>query len=254
MFPLLTISDLFHGTLRSQQGQVYNAQGPENTSSTDWLSAETGSGVGEVTSSPEWLEAETGAGSGPSTDSWQTAGAIMVVAGAFGSAINALFSVRAEQSAQKMQRLSLEHEASMAAINARQAEVEAQSIVQASHREIGALSLEAEAAKGGRAATMAGRGIQLGVGSAAEVQATGDYVKQSDIMAIGVNAARGAAAARTRAVNASNTSLFASISARNARRTAGNDFLPVAAAGSSLLDSGARFGAYWVTDRRRGVR
>lgn len=235
MYPWLTVSQLFDWTLLEEQQAALAPQGPR-----------------ENTASPDWIEAETGAGGvvARSGMSLETAGMLMVVGGTASAAIGAWSSARSEQNRAKSQALSLQHESTMSAITARDAEAEAQAIVESAHQDIGTLTLQAGAEEGERAAVMAGRGIVLGEGNAAEVQASGQFIKEVDVMSIGVNAARAAAAARTRGVNFRNQSLLSGISARNVRRSAGNDLLPASAAAGSLLTSGARLGAQWATDRR----
>ncbi len=179
------------------------------------------------------------------------AGAVAFAAGAASAAIGALFSVRAEQSRAKAQALSLEHEASMAAINARQAEVEAQSILQGSHRDIAAVTLQAGQDKAALRAQTGGAGLAVGAGSAGEVQASIDLVKELDTRAIRINAVAGAGAARMRRTNQLNTALLGRVSARNLRGTAGNDAIGATAATASLLDSGGRLWAQRASDRYR---
>lgn len=248
MLPWFTVSQLLDHTVAEHQ------QGPENTASAEWLASETGAGIPrENTASADWLDAETNAGMPAAAQDYsrlQTAGAIMVLAGTASAAIGTLFAVRSQQATLKSQSLSMENEAAISNINARRAEREAQSILKSSQEQIGALTLEAGAEKAERSAVMAGRGIRLGVGSAAEVQASGDVITGLNRMAIGVSAARAAASARTQAVNERNRGLFAGVSARNLRLSAGNDFAPIAAASGSLLESGGRLGMQWATDRR----
>lgn len=210
----------------------------------------------EVTTSSDWIEAETGAGGvvtppAPASSglSWQELGAITYGVGGAAAAVGAFFSVRSEQSKLKAQSLSLEHEAAMSAINARAAEREAQSIIEGSQRDIAAVTLRGGAERASLRAQTGGSGALVGAGSAAEVEASMKLIQELDVMAIRTNAARGAAAARTQGVNERNRGALASMSARNLRRTAGNDLTSVSALQTSLLLSGSRLGAQWATDR-----
>jgi hypothetical protein len=110
------------------------------------------------------------------------------------------------------------------------------------------VTLQAGQEKSALRAATGGSGTVVGAGSAAEVQASIDLVKEMDVRAIRVNAAGAAGAARTRAVNHLNTALLGRVSARNLRRGAGNDFLSSAAASGSLLDSGSKL--WWQTRGR----
>ncbi len=228
MFPFFTTAQLFDSVYAEQ------AYDPRKDTGAAWLAAN-----GSEPTAPKTQ------GGGLSI------GDSLFLAGAAAGAVGAVFEVRSAQSRLKTQSLSLQHESAISAITAREAEVEAQSVLEGADREIGALTAQAGAEKGARRAVMAGRGVQLGVGSTAEVQASGELIKELDVMAIKTNAARAAAGARTRGVNARNSSMFAAVSARNARRSAGNDLTSAAAGASSLLFSGSRLGAQWATDRYR---
>lgn len=190
----------------------------------------------------------------PRSTDWSTAGTVVSIAGSAAAAVGALYAVRSNQNAAKSQALSLEFEASMSALNARAAEREAQSIERGGEREAGAVQLQAAATKSSARAGAAARGVLVGAGSAGEIQASIDFVKEADVMAIGVNAARAAAAARTQGVNASNSALLAGVSARNARRNAGNDFTAASALSTSLLFSSGQIMSQLATDRRRGLQ
>lgn len=185
---------------------------------------------------------------------WENVGLVSSIAGGITAAIGALATVRSEQNAAKSQELSLQFEAGMSAVNARNAEREAQSIDAMAEREAGAVQLQAAADKATTRATAAARGVLVGAGSAADLENTIDFVKASDVMAIRVNAAQSAGAARIRGTNASNSALLASVSGRNIRRNAGGGFTAATALSTSLLFSGGRIASQWATDRRRGLQ
>lgn len=155
--------------------------------------------------------------------------------------IGTFFGIKGQQEQLKTQSLSMEHEASMSAVTARQAEKEALSIEEAGAFEKGAYGMQARSDESTRTANMAGRGIQLGVGSAAEVQASGKFIEAVDKMSIDLNTANAAAAARTAGVNARNRGLLAGVSARNLRRSAGNDLLGLTAAATTMLGTTSRY-------------
>jgi hypothetical protein len=179
-----------------------------------------------------------------------TLGGILLGAGALASTVGSFFAVRSAQSAQKSQALSMEFEASMAALNARRAEQSAQDAMKAGGAAIARRTLAAGQEAGSAAATMAGRGIASGVGSAAEVQASIALAKEIDTMSITANAVREANAARTGAVNYRTRASLAGLSARNLRGSAGNDLAAGAAAGGSVLGLAARIGERWSFGRR----
>lgn len=179
-----------------------------------------------------------------------TYGDILAAAGGVAQAVGALYEVQAAQGQLKSQALSLEFEQSMSTLNARAAEREAQTIVQSGQKEVEARTMEAKAEIGEQRARTGGRGIQLDAGSAADVELSQRLLKEVDVMAINVNAARAAASARAGAVNARNQGLLAGVSANNLRRTA-RAYNPYTAASSSLLSSYSRVASDWATDQRR---
>lgn len=86
-------------------------------------------------------------------------------------------------------------------MNARGAERAAQAILLQGEKDIGISTLRAGKAKSEQLTSMAARGIQLGVGSAAEVISTTDLMKETDALTISANATRAAGQARMTAAN-----------------------------------------------------
>ncbi len=169
-----------------------------------------------------------------------------------GSALDVLgnfYAVKSQKAQLQSQASSLEFQQSMSAINARDAEMDAQAILEAGQREQGRVSQEYGQAKAAVRASTGGRGIQQGVGSAAEVQASIELAKQTDVYAVNSNAVRAANAARTRAVNERNEGLLAGVSAQNLRGTAGS-LDPYAAAGGSLLRNASGISRQWLARER----
>ncbi len=104
--------------------------------------------------------------------------------------------------------INLETEASSAMfqsgisdMNARNAESNAQYILQAGQKEVAKLTLRVGKIKSAQTASMAARGLALGEGSTAEVSATTDFMKESDALTINANSVRSAAAQRIQAAN-----------------------------------------------------
>lgn len=186
---------------------------------------------------------------GQSYDSLSSLGLWTSIAGASLQAVGNYYSVKSQQNALESQALSAEFAASMSAINARNAELDAQAITEAGKQQQSRISREYGQAKGAARAAMAGRGIQAGVGSAAEVQASIDLAADADIFTVNSNAVRAANAARTQSVNALNESNLARVSAANLRGTAGS-LDPYLAAGTSLLGSASGIGQQWLARSR----
>lgn len=101
----------------------------------------------------------------------------------------------------KSQQDNLKFQAEMAKINARMAETQAQHIMDEAHAAIGQVGLKAGKIKGAQRAAMAANGVRLGVGSAKEVVATTDLMKEIDSLTINANAVRAAGSARMQGAN-----------------------------------------------------
>lgn len=86
------------------------------------------------------------------------------------------------------QKANLYGQANTADANARMAELGAQDELARGQHQIGKLSLQAGQIKSSQRAAMAANGVDLGVGNAAEVQASGDLIKEQDIQTAQLNA------------------------------------------------------------------
>ena len=142
----------------------------------------------------------------------------------------------------KMQANNLKFQSQMAALNARAAESQAQSILAAGEREVGQVTMRAGKIKSAQKAAMAANGIDIGVGSAAEVQATTDLTKELEALTIDSNATRAAAAARVGAVNATGQSLMAGAASRS--------ISAFSAGASSLITGASTVANQWFRDKR----
>ena len=90
------------------------------------------------------------------------------------------------------QKATLQGQAAVADVNARIAELGAQSALYQGQQQVGAVSLNAGRMKSAQRAAMAANGIDLGVGSAVELQASTDIMKEIDMATIEANAMRSA--------------------------------------------------------------
>jgi hypothetical protein len=177
-----------------------------------------------------------------------TAGIFASIFGTINGAISAYYAVQAQKNELKSRALSLDFQQSMASLNARSAEREAQSILEASHNDIGRYTMRAGQERAAVQASTAGRGVEGNVGSASEQLAGMDLVKEMDVRSLGINAARAAGAARIQGVNYQNEALMAGVSAQNARNTAGS-LKPWAAVTTSLLNNTGQVASYWYNRR-----
>jgi hypothetical protein len=159
-----------------------------------------------------------------------SAGAYLSLAGAVNGMIGAYYSAKSQKSA-------LKFAADMSAINARMAESQAQSILAAGRHQAGMATMRAGMVKSTQTAAQAANGVDLGVGSAAEVRASTDILKEIDKNTIEANATRSAWGARTQSVNYANQSLIQNASASGIN--------PAMAAMTSMLTSGSEVASSW---------
>ena len=124
----------------------------------------------------------------------QTAGAVSgAIGGFYGS---------------KMSKRQLAFEADMSRINGRIAELGAYSALDNGQKQIASLTLQAGQLKSRQRASMAANGIDLGEGSAAEIQASTELMKQIDMHTLETNAVRSAWGYRIESSNLQSAALM----------------------------------------------
>lgn len=157
-------------------------------------------------------------------------GLFLQIGGAASSAIGSYYSAA-------QQKINLRTQANLADINAKIAELGAQSALLQGQQQVGALTLKAGQLKSRQRAALAANGVDLGFGSAAEIQASTDIMKEIDANTLEANAVRTAWGMRTQGVNFQNETLAA-------RATAGA-ISPGMSAFSSLLGSAGTVASSW---------
>ena len=145
----------------------------------------------------------------------------------------------------KVQKTSLETQARMADINARIAEMGAQSAMQQGKQQVAALTHQAGQLKGRQRTTLAANGVDLGVGNAAEIQASTDIMKTIDASNLKMNALRTAFGHRTQGMNATNEA--------NMARANAQGISPGGAAASTLLGGATQVAANWYSMSQLGM-
>ena len=182
-------------------------------------------------------------------DMFKTVGPILAIAGMASSAIGAYYSAKTQQYQLASQALTMDFQKSMSELNAKNAEFTAQTILDSGQRQIGAVTMRAGNVKSASRASMAARGIQAGVGSAADVIATTDLIKEVDVNTINARSVQAAEAQRMQAVNAQNQAMMAGVSAENARMGA-STISPLMSTASSLLGSASSVATAYYSDKR----
>ncbi|GAB3190775.1 virion core protein, T7 gp14 family [Hydrogenophaga aquatica] len=175
---------------------------------------------------------------GFTTGQLATASLIGQIGGGVTSAVGSYFSAAT-------QRATLRGQAAVADTNAHIAELGAQSALLQGQQQAGALTLRAGQLKSSQRAAMAANGIDLGEGSAVELQASTDIMKEIDKNTIEANAVRSAWGYRTQAMNFQNEAL-------TKRATAGA-ISPFGAATSSLLGSAGTVASSWYSLNKAGA-
>ncbi|WP_089374927.1 hypothetical protein [Methylobacillus rhizosphaerae] len=158
--------------------------------------------------------------------------------GAAASGIGSFFSAKTQQS-------NLDTQAILAETNARLAERTAQSAINQGQKQVGALTLKAGQLKGAQRARIAANGVDLGVGSAAELQASTDIMKDIDKNTIETNAIQSAWGYRSQAIN---YELQA-----NTLRSSADAISPWGAGASSLLGSAGTVASSWYQMKKSGA-
>lgn len=180
---------------------------------------------------------------------------VMMGAGMASSAIGAYSSAKGQQSQMKYQAAigtlnaaMAESDASLLELNASISDTQGKMAIASGQREEQNLRLKSSQLKSRQRSGLAASGVDLGVGSAARVLATTDYMTEVDAGEIRANAARAAfgykvqetnqkfaaMSARTQGVNYSAGSAFASASA--------SAINPMASGAASLLGSASSVG------------
>ena len=179
-----------------------------------------------------------------SQEAVQNAGNILSIFGFANTAIGTYFDLQSQKIAGRSQESSFRHQQSMAEINAQIAEDRARGIQEAGQKEIGRFTMQAGAEKSRRRAGQGASGVQIGAGSAAEVQASGDILAQIDRFNIEANIARSVAAARTQGVNFQNQGRLAGAAAGNVRATT-DSISPLTGLSTSLLSGAGTLAREW---------
>lgn len=160
------------------------------------------------------------------------------VLGAISSTAGSFYSAQSQKSAMQAQ-------ADIADVNARIAELSAQSQLDQGNQQVAQASLAAGQLKSRQKVSLAANGVDLGQGNAVELQASTDVMKDADINTIKANAVRNAWATRTQAVNYQNQA--------NISRATAASISPSASAAASLMTSAGSVASSWYMLDKMGA-
>jgi len=191
----------------------------------------------------------TGQGYSGLTNAAGNVGAVLAVAGAVSAVVGAWYQVDAARYQAKTQELQLQLQETLGNLNARAAERDAANQMRAAHQAAGRSDLQYKQIEAAARVAQNRSGIQAGVGSAAEVQASIGYAKEADHISITTNGVRAANASRLRAAGLRGQATAAGAGAQNAG-LAGRIAMPWMASFSTLLSSGAQLANTWVANTR----
>lgn len=154
-----------------------------------------------------------------------------------GMGIGAIGSAIGTYQQTKSARSQLRYQAAMAEINARMAERSAQQAMQQGQQQVAATTMKYGALKSSQRAAMAANGVDLGTGSAAELQASTDILKDIDKHTIESNAISSAFGYRTQGTGYLNQARM--------DRASASSMSPVSAGFSTLLGSATKVASSW---------
>ena len=163
---------------------------------------------------------------------------IMSVGGLFSSAIGGFFSA-------KTQKYQLKSQAIIADTNARIAELGAQSALAQGEHQINDLTLQAGQLKSKQRVALAANGVDLGEGSAAEIQASTEIMKEVDKNTLQANAIRNAWGYRMQGTNFTNEALTA--------RNAAGAMSPMMTGFNTLLGGAGGVASNWYMMNKAGA-
>jgi hypothetical protein len=176
-------------------------------------------------------------------------GSIFAIGGAVTGAIGSYYAAQNQKAQLDSQASSMRFQSEISQLNAAQAEFTAQQILRAGQQKQGQIGLRAGKIKSSQRASMAARGIDLGVGSAVETIATTDLMKEIDMLTVNADTVRSSEAARLQRQNYLTASAMQDVSASNLAAS-GDSISPFMAAGSSILGSAGSVANAWYQDRK----
>lgn len=154
----------------------------------------------------------------------------MQMAGTVTSAIGAYQAASSQKSL-------LDAAGDISEVNARLSEASARAELRAGEQRKGAVQMQTARLKGAQRAAQAANGVDLGVGSAAEVQTSTDTLGEIDANTVAYNALRSAWGYRMQGVNFKNDALM--------RHAQADGISPALSAATSLLGGAGQLASSW---------
>lgn len=174
------------------------------------------------------------------------------IGGTATSAVGSYFGASTQKANARGSAAMADANARIATVNADIAELGAQSALNQGQQQIGALTLKAGQLKSSQRTALAANGVDLGEGNAAEIQASGDIMKEIDVNTLTANAIRSAWGYRTQGLNAQ-AQASSYTNQANAARATGSAISPIGAAGTSLLGGAGSVATSWYQLNKSGA-
>lgn len=170
-------------------------------------------------------------------------GGVLQIGGSLLGTIGTYYAAKSQAHALKTQAQDLEFYESMSAINARNAEREAQDILRRGADDISLLGLKYAQERSRFAVRAGAAGVDPTTGSAGEVAASVELSRRIETYLAGIDRTRAASAARFQATDIRNRGALAGVSAGNLRSSAAG-INPFGEAFGTLLGSAGRAADY----------
>lgn len=159
-------------------------------------------------------------------------------AGAAASTVGSYYGAQSKQ-------IALNGQASIADLNAQQSELAAQQELAKGNNQVAQITARAGQVKGTQRAALAANGVDLGVGSTAEVLTSTDIAKETDVNTATANAINAAWGYRKQETNFANQA--------SADRTSADSVSPIMSGATSLLGGATQVASSWYTMNKGGV-
>jgi hypothetical protein len=173
----------------------------------------------------------------------------MMAGGTAMQAISAFYAAKSQKRMLRMKAKELEFQQTMAEMNARRSEQEAESILRAGQAQAMQQTMQAGQVRASQKAGLAAKGIEAGLGTMMDILKSTDVIKDIDLTTINDNSARAAAAARLRTSDIRIQGTLLGAQSKMAMAAAGA-VSPVAGVMTSLLSGGGQAATLYAQEQR----
>ena len=173
------------------------------------------------------------------------------IGGMASSGIGAFYGAKSQQAALAGQAGILDANASLARTQAKMAEAAAYYALDQGQKRVGAVTMKYGQVKGAQRARLAANGVNLGDGSAAELQASADLMKEVDALTISADATRESLRYKAQGIAAESQATYGAEATM--RRGAGEGISPFGALASTIVGSAGTVASSWYEMDKKGL-